>query len=116
MVESPREMIPLNVTANVQSMGDVFSNAPADLVGSPGMRVEGFSLSSTVQGKHALCRIEEKYINGRREDGQTFTFYSHNTDVDVYYQGYVQDKGDTVWRKNGEYMGTRGQQRKLEVL
>lgn len=44
-------LIPLNVTANVQSMGDVFSNSPADLIGSPGMRVEGFSITSPIKGR-----------------------------------------------------------------
>jgi len=82
---SPKKaVIPLNVAANVQGMGDITSSTPADLIGSPGMRVEGIAITSNIK------------------------------DLEVWYMGHVQDKGDTPWRKNGEYMGTRGQQRRLE--
>jgi len=82
---SPKKsIIPLNVAANVQGMGDVVSNTPADLIGSPGMRVEGISVKTDIK------------------------------DLEVWYMGYVQGNGDTPWKKNGEYMGSRGQQRRLE--
>lgn len=47
-----KEVIPLTVVANVQGMGDVLSNSPADLIGSPGMRLEGISVSSDIKGVH----------------------------------------------------------------
>lgn len=29
--------------------------------------------------------------------------------------GHIQGKGDSTWKKDGEYLGSRGQQRRLEV-
>jgi len=82
---SPKKrIIPLNVAANVQGMGDIVSSSPADLIGSPGMRVEGIAINTTIK------------------------------DLEIWYMGHIQEKGDTPWRKNGEYIGTRGQQRRLE--
>lgn len=61
---SPKKsIIPLTVAANVQGMGDIDSTAPADLIGSPGMRVEGIAITSGIKGTFLALYVLQHGIN-----------------------------------------------------
>jgi uncharacterized protein YjdB len=82
--------------AHVQNIGDTADpNDPStwttegNVIGVPGLRLEGFAIELT------------------GDDADDYT---------VSYMAHLQDKGDTDWVRDGQFCGTRGQNRRVEGM
>lgn len=74
----------LDVTAHVQDHGDKKIPEGQHLVSFPGKRIEGFEINFTIP------------------------------DVEFKYMAHLENMGDTAWTSHGNFIGTRGQSRRLE--
>lgn len=74
----------LDILAHVQDIGDVKVQEGKHQVIFPGKRIEGFEISYTIP------------------------------DVEIKYMAHLENKGDTAWISHGNFIGSRGQSRRLE--